>query len=498
MAFLRLFRQISIVLFSWLPFSLSQKPHILIIVLDDLGSHDLGLHGTGISTDGIDDLARRGLYLKNYYVLPSCSPTRAAIMSGRYPIHTGIHNWISPHSTIGLPLDEETLPTVLRKAGYTAHAVGKWHLGHSSYDQTPTFRGFESFFGFYLGGQDYVSHVDDDGGYDMRFDKVEYCGDNCSHIVDERGNYSTHVFTREAIRVIQQHSTSSDDSPLFLYLAYQAVHAPDEVPPHYIEPYLDKNWTALRKTYAGMLSAADEGIRNVTQALKDSNLWDDTLIIFTTDNGGPTDTCAVQGSSNYPRRGGKCSCWEGGTRGDGFLSGPALKNLGVFPGNLESLFHVVDWLPTLAGIVNATPNGKPLDGVNQLSTLQGRGKPARTELFVGYGVDLMGIWSGPAIRFKQWKLLEEGYRGPPDRHHNITAKYHLYDIDRDSSEDFDIAPSRPQLVSWLKAKLDHYKSTMIPLPKDNPTCPWHLTNTSAFGPAWIPWCDGASMVVVYE
>jgi len=146
MVFLRLFQQISIVLFSWLPFSLSQKPHILIIVLDDLGSHDLGLHGTGISTDGIDDLASRGLYLKNYYVLPSCSPTRAAIMSGRYPIHTGIHNWISPHSTIGLPLDEETLPTVLRKAGYTAHAVGKWHLGHSSYDQTPTFRGFESFF----------------------------------------------------------------------------------------------------------------------------------------------------------------------------------------------------------------------------------------------------------------------------------------------------------------------------------------------------------------
>jgi arylsulfatase A-like enzyme len=151
-------------------------------------------------------------------------------MAGRYPLHTGIHDWISPHSTIGLPLDEETLPTILRKVGYRAHAVGKWHLGHSSYEQTPTFRGFESFYGFYVGGQDYTSHVDDDGGYDMRFDNKEHCGEGCSRIVDERGNYSTHVFAREAIRVIQEHVNSSQ--PLFLYLAYQAVHAPDEVPAH--------------------------------------------------------------------------------------------------------------------------------------------------------------------------------------------------------------------------------------------------------------------------
>jgi arylsulfatase B len=247
-----------------------------------------------------------------------------------------------------------------------------------------------------------------------------------------------------------------------------------------------------------MLSAADEGILNVTQALKGANLWNNTLVLFTTDNGGPTETCAVQGSSNYPKRGGKCSCWEGGTTGDGFVSGPALETLGIAPGKLDSLFHVVDWLPTLASIVGATPSGKLLDGVNQWSTLQRQAKSARRELFIGYGIDLMKIWSGPAIRYQKWKLLEVGYRGPPDRHHNTTATFHLYNIEDDPSEQNDLAPSRPFLVAWLRGKLDQYKTTLTPLPEEDPSCPWHLTNITSFGPTWIPWCDRASRVVVYE
>jgi arylsulfatase A-like enzyme len=366
-------------------------PNIVMIVMDDLGSHDLGLHGTGINTPNIDGLVTgnnkdnnnddNGIYLDEYYVLPYCSPTRSALLSGMYPLQTGVHNVIRPKSTAGLPLGIETLPEMLKRTKpnpYETHAVGKWHIGHSSWKQTPTFRGFNSFFGFYIGGEDYFTH-ESEGGVDLHYDHKENCGEGCSQVVNERGNYSTHVFTREAINVIHNHNhnhnhastttttttansvagfdlndvdddddgslsqkkeirsssssslsspTNDDTSPLFLYLAYQAVHCPNEVPAEYIEPYMNRtDWSDQRKNYAGMLSAADEGIGKVIDALKQTKLWENTLIIFTTDNGGPTTVGCIQGSSNYPKRGGKCSVWEGGTTGDALLSGPALNRL---------------------------------------------------------------------------------------------------------------------------------------------------------------------------
>jgi arylsulfatase A-like enzyme len=270
--------------------SAKKKPHIVMIVLDDLGSHDLGMHGTGIRTPHSDRMAEQGIYLENYYVLPYCSPTRAALLSGKYPLHTGVHNWIHPKSTAGLPLEDETLADLLQRAGYETHAVGKWHVGHSRWEQTPTYRGFSSFFGFYTGGEDYFQHTQDKG-YDLRYDRTQYCGQGCSQIVDERGNYSTTVFTREAIRVVQDYSTTEQqkDHPLFLYLAFQAVHCPNQVPQEYMDRYSNHtDWIDRRKNYAGMLTAADEGIGNVTQALQDAGLWENTLVIFTTDNGGPT------------------------------------------------------------------------------------------------------------------------------------------------------------------------------------------------------------------
>ena len=286
--------------------SCSKKPHILFIVMDDLGSHDLGRHGSGIHTPHLDKLAQDGVYMENYYVLPYCSPTRAALLSGRYPLHTSIHQVIEADSVQGLPLDEETMAQVMRRSGYQVHAVGKWHVGHSHWEMTPTFRGFESFFGFYIGGEDYFTHVNGQG-YDLRFDKEEFCGKECSQIADERGNYSTHVFTREAIRVIDEyhkettncqeegdvptnHTSSREQNqgkpqnPLFLYLAYQAVHNPSQVPEEYRKPYENKqhHWDDKRTTYAGMLTAADEGIRNVTDALKARGMWEGRFGSFCT------------------------------------------------------------------------------------------------------------------------------------------------------------------------------------------------------------------------
>jgi len=435
-------------------------------------------------------------------------------MTGRYPLHTGIHNYISYSSNIGVPLEEEFLPSVLKTVGYQCHAVGKWHLGHSRWRYTPTFRGFDSFYGMYLGSGDYFEH-DITGGYDLRMDDRPNCGLGCSRVVDERGNYSSHVFVREAIRVIHDHADEEQEDPLFLYLAFQAVHAPDQVPESYRRVYENQtSWSEMRKTYAGMLSAADEGVGNVTQALKEMGMWDNTLVIFTTDNGGPTETCAVQGSSNSPRRGGKCTVWEGGTTGDGFISGPALAQymeeaMSAAVGQRmsrgpplrhEGLFHCVDWLPTLAAMVGATRKGKkPLDGVNQWDSLIGKSKTApRTEVFVGIG--LFSTW-GPAMRHGRWKLIENS-GGPSllsaDEEGNET-NYHLYDLSIDRIESNNLALDKPFVLEWMKEKLELYKSEMVPIPKEDPSCPFEGFVNTSIGPAWIPWCgDKAKEVVIYS
>jgi arylsulfatase A-like enzyme len=487
-----------------------KKPHILMVVMDDLGSHDLGMHGTGIQTPASDELAQEGIYLQNYYVLPYCSPTRAALFSGRYPLHTGVHNWLRPKSTAGLPLEEETLADLLQRGGYQTHAVGKWHLGFSQWEQTPTFRGFSSFFGFYSGGEDYFQHTsgyhDETGesGYDLHYDRTQFCGEGCSQIVDERGNYSTHVFTREALRVVEEYSLAhkeeeEEDHPLFLYLAFQAVHCPNEAPQEYIDKYENHDWTDRRKNYAGMLTAADEGIQNVTQAFQKAGLWEDTLVIFTTDNGGPTTTCCVQGSSNHPKRGGKCSVWEGGTTGDGFVSGPALTKWG-FPTKkrFPHLFHVVDWLPTLAEFLGIVPrNSEKLDGKSQLQSMKD-GFATRQELFIGYALaDSTNQWYGPAVRYQNWKIVQ-GTSGGPDENDSTpkgsktpqpggltNTSYMLFDLETDPSEENNLADQYPDVLQDLMYKLRQYQQSYVPpQANDDSSCPFTgLINTSV-GPTW--------------
>lgn len=198
------------------------RPHILFVVMDDLGSNDLGYHGSGIETPVADEIAMNGLRFKSFYTLPTCSTTRMALMTGRYPYRSGHYEVIREVSAQGLPLDEETLPQVLRTAGYRTAAIGKWHLGHARYEQTPTFRGFQSFFGFHVGGrQDYFEHTSEKKHfYDMRHEPWERCGPGCSRQVDARGQYSSQLYAREANNVIDYHDRNH---PLFLYLAFQAV-----------------------------------------------------------------------------------------------------------------------------------------------------------------------------------------------------------------------------------------------------------------------------------
>jgi arylsulfatase A-like enzyme len=295
------------------------KPNVVFIVIDDLGHDDVGFRSNEIKTPVIDGLAAAGLVLENYYVQDVCSPSRATFMTGRYSMHNTIVDWIPPASAYGLPLNETTMAQMFASAGYACAATGKWHLGFYKWEMTPTFRGFESFRGFYSGGEDYFKHTSS-GAYDFRHDKTPKCGPGCSLVdSDSSGKYSTTVFTTEAVRVVNEHPFTK--KPLFLYLAYQGVHAPAEVPQSYVTPYNDLIADEKRRVFAGMLSAVDEGIGNVTKALQARGAFDNTLFVFTADNGGPTTTGDGVGARNWPLKGGKHSIWEGGVKATAFISG---------------------------------------------------------------------------------------------------------------------------------------------------------------------------------
>jgi arylsulfatase A-like enzyme len=384
-----------------------KKPHVLFIVIDDLGFDDVGFRSHQIRTPTIDAWAKDGIILDQYYVQDVCSPSRATFQTGRFAMHHSIVDWIPPASAYGLPLNETTMAEKFQEAGYETHASGKWHLGFYKWEMTPTFRGFNSFVGFYSGGEDYFTH-ESSGAYDFRRDLSPRCGKNCSTIASaDKGSYSTTVFSERAVEVIQQHK-NPETTPLFLYLAYQGVHAPSEVPQSYEDAYDETiPFEPSRRKFAGMLSCVDEGIANVSKALTARDMLKDTFIVFTTDNGGPTTTGDGVGARNWPLKGGKHSIWEGGTRGVAFLHGPTwlMKKTGY---TYTGLMHGADWLPTLADVAGFSLNGTllpaplntlkpqlPVDGVSQWAAFNGNSVHAEYDEQGGEG--MQGVQRGGQV-----------------------------------------------------------------------------------------------------
>ncbi|XP_022805641.1 arylsulfatase B-like [Stylophora pistillata] len=196
----------------------SSRPHIVMIVADDLGWDDVGFHGSSqIPTPHMDELANTGVILNSYYVSPICTPTRASFMTGKYPVNLGLqHGTIFGTQPFGLPLNETTTPQYLKTMGYTTRGVGKWHLGFFEKEYIPTSRGFDSFYGYWTGKTDYWTHksYEDYWGLDLR--------DNLKPVKNESGHYNTELFTTLAEKLINEHNVSK---PLFLYIAHQAVHS---------------------------------------------------------------------------------------------------------------------------------------------------------------------------------------------------------------------------------------------------------------------------------
>ncbi|MFO0930167.1 MAG: arylsulfatase [Gemmataceae bacterium] len=322
----------------------ADRPNVVYFLADDLGYADVGWHGTAIRTPHLDRLAHAGARLEQFYVQPVCSPTRAALLTGRYPMRHGLQvGVVRPWARYGLPLEERTLPQALREAGYVTALCGKWHLGHFHRDYLPTRRGFDHQYGHYNGALDYYTHVRE-GGFDWhRDDKV--CRDD---------GYTTHLLAREAVRRVTDHDTSK---PLFLYVAFNAVHAPYQVPERYTKEYADLK--GQRRTYAGMIAAMDEAIGEVVAAVEKKGLTRRTLFLFSSDNGGPAPGRIT---SNAPLRAGKGTLYEGGVRVPAFATWSGR----IKPGTVvQQPIHVVDWYPTLLTLAGGSRTQKlPVDGID--------------------------------------------------------------------------------------------------------------------------------------
>ena len=407
-----------------------RPPNIVIIVADDMGYADLGVQGgKDIPTPNIDALAASGFRFTDAYVSgPYCSPTRAGLMTGRYPQRFGHEFNFGVQPGLGLPLDEPTIADRLKAAGYRTALFGKWHLGADG-QHHPMSRGFDEFFGF-LGGQHSYFETPPTGA---------------TAIFDGRTPvavpaYLTDTLAGRAAEFIRRQKAG----PFFLYLAFNAVHTPMHATDQYLSRF-GQIPEEQRRTYAAMLSAMDDGVGRVLAALHAANLESNTLIIFFSDNGGPTmPGTTVNGSNNAPLRGSKRQTWEGGIRVPFFISWKG--HLAAGKTDARPIIQL-DVLPTAlaAAGVALQPQWK-LDGVNLLPFLTGKQSgPPHDALYWRLGDNL-------AIRQGDWKLVKtsEGPLRPSDPDTlNTLVGAGLYNLAADIGERHDLAAERPEKVKEL-------------------------------------------------
>jgi len=465
--------------------STAARPNILIMLADDLGWHDLSWHNPRVISPHLAVLADNGIILEQHYSQQVCSPTRGALLTGRYPIHIGLNDGIiSPMEPHGLPTDVETLADILLAAGYSTHAVGKWHLGFCNSAYLPTNRGFQHHYGYWLGAQDYYMHtrtVGHDEGYDFRNDlEVDRSAE---------GNYSTELYGAKAAQIIRAHN---QEQPLFLYLPFQAVHGPLQVPQKYEELYTDVP-DSHRQTYLGMVTAMDDAVGEVVAALKETDMFENTVIVFLSDNGGPTGH-GGHAANNWPLRGAKGSLWEGGTRTVAFLHQPGV----LAPREEQGMMHVTDWLPTLVEAVGLEPP-IGIDGISHWKAFRDGGELTRTEMLYNFK-NISGGTPIAALRQNNWKYLShvngfDGWNPAPEdalQDHQNPIKdprahfNQLFDLASDPLEEHNLADEEPERAALMAERLMELGATVaVDQPKgDDPA-----GNPSNFGGVWSDgWC----------
>jgi arylsulfatase A-like enzyme len=401
-----------------------KRPNIILIIADDLGYADLGCQGAkDLKTPYIDRLASEGVRATAGYVTaPQCSPSRCGILTGRYQQRFGFENNIPDEiekqvSSFGLPTSEKTLADYLKQVGYKTALVGKWHLGNER-DYHPLSRGFDIFFGFLGGSRGYFPNKNGD------FKTPNVLTTICEGTTpsDRKAEYITDLFTERGVEIINENT----GNPFFLIMSYTAPHAPMEATKKYLDRFPEIN-NNQRKTFAAMMSALDDGVGRLIEAVKKNGLDENTLIIFLSDNGGPTWQNA---SLNTPLAGYKGDVLEGGIRVPYIFRWKGHIKSGV---TLESPISSLDILPTLLNSNQVVYKNK-IDGVNLLPFLRSKKNQQPHEyLYFRFGPLL-------AARNNQFKWMQVG---------NETKTTEFYDIIQNISEN----TVRPSLALNIKNKL---------------------------------------------
>ncbi len=439
----------------------ASSPNIVLIMADDLGWKDLGYHGSEIETPNIDGLAADGLMLERFYVQPICSPTRAAVMTGKSAARLGLYRPISKLDPGGLPLEEKLLPEVLGDAGYQSLMVGKWHLGHVERAYFPQARGFEHFYGHVTGGIGYWDH-NHGGGHDWQRNGVT---------VREEG-YATRLIADEAVRLLEGRDR---DRPTFLFASFNAPHLPNEAPASSQESY-PESMEEKRRVHAGMVSELDVAVGRILAKLSEQGMRKNTLVWFFSDNGGLNSSASPEGlvtlvdtlvdfwgtplpievleftrsniqdgaSDNSPLRAGKASVYEGGIRVPSVIAWPGQ----LEDGESRAFVTAQDVLPTLlqaVGLGARIPDD--LDGVPRWAAIRAdEEKGPAADPTPDFRVE--GLGQVALIRWP-WKLVVPR---PPFPWMDATPE--LYQILDDPREEHDLAATDPERVQVLEAALD--------------------------------------------
>jgi arylsulfatase A len=472
---------------------LAAKPNILLILTDDQGYGDFSIHGNPhLQTPHLDKLAETGVRFDRFFVNSFCAPTRAALLTGRWPLRTGCHG--VTHNREAMRPSEVTLAEALRGGGYRSTCIGKWHNGEQ-YPFTPQGQGFDEFFGF------------NNGHWNNYFDTVLLRG--AKH--EATKGYITDVLTDEAMKFI----TANKTSPFFCYLSYNAPHSPYQVPDRYFDKFKARGFDDRLAAFYGMCENIDDNVGRLLAHLDAERLAENTIVLFLTDNGG---TAGVK-TYNAGMRGGKTSVHEGGSRVPLFIRWPAAK---WRPHVVKPIVSHIDLYPTLLDLCGVkAPAGPRVDGVTLRPLLEradAAGWPERT-LFTHNPIDESNRYPG-AVRTQKYRLVREikgAAGGSRAQANDASARaWQLYDMENDPGQERDIAGAHPDIVKDLVARYDAWFADIsreglrrFPLPvghaRHNPVelhapqaffdKPLHFAAGPGFANDWLTgWTDAGAKV----
>lgn len=419
--------------------SSTRPPNFVLLLADDLGYGDLSCYGSKeIHTPNLDQMAKEGAKLDDFYAFPTCTPSRAALLTGRYPIRSGLTRVLAPREHFGLPDTEITLGQALEKCGYATACIGKWHLGDMP-RYAPNRHGFEYFYGLHCSNDMTLPVVD---WPPVRLYRNEQVIESPVH-----QNTLTQRYTEQAIRFIDRNK----NKPFFLYLPYTMPHIPLAASP-------DFRRKSAYGLYGDAVEEIDWSVGQILRALKDRGLDENTIEIFTSDNGPAirTEFVAHAGSSG-PFRGGKGTTWEGGTRVPFIARWPGHVPTGL---KLDGMASLMDVFPTFIDLAHGTlPSDRVIDGKPLTGFLEGTAQSPRDKFFYYSGRRLF------AVREDKWKLHFIKRKRGPKGHLSAPVYCHppeLYNLATDPGETHDVVAEHAEVVERLSEAALNFQEEMKP------------------------------------